>query len=99
MVQKLFSEERVKKALGYHRDCCFQEKCNLPNTQSVILPSCRRSEELLETNHTYGDMALSLAWAGDKSPYITGMQHWKHLSLGLMLRADQDALFLPPVLL
>jgi len=68
MVQKLFSEERVKKSLGYHCDCCFREKSNLSNIQSVILHSCWKSEELLETNHTYGDMAPSLAWVGDKSP-------------------------------
>lgn len=65
---KLFSEEREKKALGYHRDGCFQEKSNLSNIQSVTLHSCWRSEELLETNYTYGDIAPSLAWVGDKSP-------------------------------
>lgn len=68
MGQKLFSEERAKKALGYHWDSCFQEKSNLSNIQSVTLHSCWKSEELLETNHTYGDIAPSLAWVGDKSP-------------------------------
>lgn len=70
MVQKLFSGKRVKKALGYQSDCCFWEKSNLSNIQSATLHLCWKSEELLETNHTYGDMAPSLAWVGDKSPFI-----------------------------